>query len=212
MASDSSSDHHESIADLELDESEQLLALAIQESASKRRRKHKDVKFFKRFRDTRLGDSWYVGRDRWDAIVFIPKEDCWVFGIGIFEMYPNGHNFTMGYVYHIEDKNGNLIESSQIHEEPIEESADPQTHIIKHELHAFKEMKGLFIEQGQRFHFCMHILNAQRCYYSETGEGYRTQIVDNQDYMDMFEIRDSSHSNNSTKTNRGIIPGILFSV
>ena len=29
----------------------------------------KNLKFWRRFRDTR-SDGWYIGRDRWDAVIF----------------------------------------------------------------------------------------------------------------------------------------------
>lgn len=57
------------------------------------------LKFFKRFRDVR-GDGWYIGRDRWDAVAFIPKRDVIIFGVGIFEPYPvSRRDFKFGYKY-----------------------------------------------------------------------------------------------------------------
>ena len=59
----------------------------------------KKFKFFRRFRDSR-SDGWYIGRDRWDAVSFQPRQDIRVFGCGIFEPYPEGnHSFTYGYKY-----------------------------------------------------------------------------------------------------------------
>ena len=29
-----------------------------------------EIRFFTRFSEIRAGDTWYVGKDRWDAIVF----------------------------------------------------------------------------------------------------------------------------------------------
>lgn len=43
------------------------------------------VKKFKRYHDIRSGDSWYVGRDRWDGIIFQPSKTIRVYGIGIYE-------------------------------------------------------------------------------------------------------------------------------
>lgn len=34
---------------------------------------HSQLRKFRRFQDVRSGDSWYIGRDRWDAIVFQPN-------------------------------------------------------------------------------------------------------------------------------------------
>ena len=46
-------------------------------------------------------------------------------------------------------------------------------------------------------------------YYSETGNGFRDHPnID----MGLFTITDSDHSENSTSLNRGIIPGILYSL
>ena len=46
------------------------------------------VKYFRRFRDVRA-DGWYMGRDRWDGVTFIPSKNVKIFGIGIFEAYPS---------------------------------------------------------------------------------------------------------------------------
>lgn len=32
--------------------------------------KHSQMRKFRRFTEVRNGDSWYIGRDRWDALVF----------------------------------------------------------------------------------------------------------------------------------------------
>lgn len=45
------------------------------------------IKYFRRFRDVRA-DGWYMGRDRWDGVTFVPKKNVKIFGIGIFEAYP----------------------------------------------------------------------------------------------------------------------------
>ena len=67
----------------------------------------KKLKFYKRFRDIREGDSWYVGRDRWDAITFIPNKPITVYGIGLFEKHPNGGEFQIGYKFYILNSNDN---------------------------------------------------------------------------------------------------------
>jgi hypothetical protein len=64
------------------------------------------IKKFKRFKEIRAGDSWYVGRERWDALAFIPKQNIKVFGIGLYEIHPDGGNFTLSYRYHLLDPNG----------------------------------------------------------------------------------------------------------
>jgi len=55
----------------------------------------------------------------------------------------------------------------------------------------------------------MWVVGADRMYYSETGANYRD--VQNTD-MGLFEILNSDYSENSTTTNRGIIPGIIYSL
>jgi len=57
------------------------------------------TKSYKRFRDFKVSDYWYVGRDRWDAIMFIPNKPIRVMGFGIFEVHPSGGPFAMGYKY-----------------------------------------------------------------------------------------------------------------
>lgn len=59
---------------------------------------------------------------------------------------------------------------------------------------------------GQRFHYIQWI-SVDRCWYSESGNDYRT--VENPD-MDLFTIETSDKSSNSTSQNRGIIPGIIY--
>jgi hypothetical protein len=50
-------------------------------------------------------------------------------------------------------------------------------------------------------------LDCSNCCFSETGENYRD--IDNPD-RGLFEFKDSTHSSNSTKVGRGILPGILY--
>lgn len=64
----------------------------------------KKLKHFKRFADVRQGDSWYVGKDRWDAIIFKPSSDIKVYGIGLFESHPAAGEFSIGYRFYIEDE------------------------------------------------------------------------------------------------------------
>lgn len=67
------------------------------------------IKMYKRFRDFKQADYWYVGRDRWDAIMFIPTKRIKVVGLLLFEVHPNGGPFTMGFKYCIQDENGNEV-------------------------------------------------------------------------------------------------------
>ena len=165
------------------------------------------IKFFRRFRDFRVGDSWYVGRDRWDALVFIPSKGIRVFGIGLFEVHPDGGPFTMGYKYHIEDISGNNIYSSPFCEEEVAPLPGEVTdHIIQYKFKNYP--KGIDIKVGQRFNFCMW-LSISRCYYSETGGAYHE--LENTD-KDIFELKDSNFCTNSTRVERGIIPGIIYSL
>jgi len=92
------------------------------------------LRFFKRFRDSR-GDGWYIGRDRWDAVTFIPKRDVRILGVGIFEPYPAARkDFKYGYKYVLKDTDDTEIETSSVFEDdvqcpPAEEIDD---HIMKH--------------------------------------------------------------------------------
>jgi len=52
-------------------------------------------------------------------------------------------------------------------------------------------------------------VGAEHMHYSEAGAQYRD--VQNTD-MGLFEIVNSDYSENSTNTNRGIIPGIVYSL
>ncbi len=70
------------------------------------------LSWFKRFRDSR-GDGWYIGRDRWDSVTFIPKRDVRIFGCGIFEPYPQSRrDFKFGYKYVLKESNDTEIEAS----------------------------------------------------------------------------------------------------
>jgi hypothetical protein len=44
------------------------------------------IRVFKRFRDVK-NDGWYIGRDRWDAVTFIPTRNVVIRGVLIFEPY-----------------------------------------------------------------------------------------------------------------------------
>lgn len=48
-----------------------------------------------------------------------------------------------------------------------------------------------------------------KCFYSETGENYAE--IENVD-KGLFDISDSSLSTNSTRTNRGLVPGVLYTL
>ena len=77
------------------------------------------TKKFSRFREIRQGDSWYVGRDRWDAIIFQPNLNVKIYGIGVYEPTPTIPTFTLGFKFHIEESDGTNIQSSEIIEEEI---------------------------------------------------------------------------------------------
>jgi hypothetical protein len=67
---------------------------------------------------------------------------------------------------------------------------------------------GIEVKADQRFNICVWV-TASRSYYSESGDPYRE--IDNPD-MGLFEILDSNYCTNSTRINRGILPGILYSL
>jgi len=47
------------------------------------------MRIFKRFSEIRAGDTWYIGRDRWDAIIYQTTKNIRVYGIGIYEPLAN---------------------------------------------------------------------------------------------------------------------------
>ena len=56
-------------------------------------------KFYMRFRETK-DDGWYIGRDRWDAAMFIPRRDVLILGAGIYEPFPQSRrDFKYGHKY-----------------------------------------------------------------------------------------------------------------
>lgn len=53
---------------------------------------------FVRFNKFANGKGWDVDKNKWDAIIFTPKKDVKIFGIGIFSPEDNKpHNFTLTY-------------------------------------------------------------------------------------------------------------------
>lgn len=101
-------------------------------------------RFFKRFRDIREGDHWYVGKDRWDAMCFIPNQAIRVIGMGIYELHPTGGSFLLGWKYILENEGGIEIETSPIYEEFVEDYECHQ-HVIKHR---FTSIKGINVAAG----------------------------------------------------------------
>ena len=61
-----------------------------------------------------------MGRDRWDALIFIPSKPIKVFGIGIYEKHPSGGDFSIGYKYYVEEADGTIAQSSDLIEEVVE--------------------------------------------------------------------------------------------
>ena len=91
------------------------------------------IKQFRRFKETRANDSWYVGRERWDAIVFAPKSDVKIYGIGVYEKYDAASNFTIGYQYFIESGDSQTITQSPVYEEEvIHDPTEIVDHVIWH--------------------------------------------------------------------------------
>eukprot|EP00347_Sterkiella_histriomuscorum_P023363 403334928 len=183
---------------------------------------HSQLRKFRRFSDVRNGDSWYIGRERWDALVFQPNQNVRVYGIGLFEPFPNGTSFQLGYKYHVEDHEGNNLFSSEMIEEqvncplpnePLSEEnqsiLDIESHIIWYKFQSISQSQGITVRANQRFNV-QTWMSGDRCYYSETGEGY-ANIQLNED-MGLFRISDSQYCSNSTRVNRGILPGILYTI
>ncbi|CDW91634.1 UNKNOWN [Stylonychia lemnae] len=174
-----------------------------------------DIRRFKRFSEIRVGDSWYVGKDRWDGIVFQPKQSIQVHGIGIYMGIPEGQDFQICYKYHIEDQDGNNVMTSDLIEESVvlsqlqDEDLNNSDHIIWYKFQSFSLANGILVRKDHKFNIQMWV-TLERCYYSESGSNYN-QIDVNED-MDLFSIYDSQYCTNSTRVNRGIFPGIIYSL
>ena len=170
------------------------------------------VRWYRRFREIR-GDGWYIGRDRWDAVTFIPNRDVKIFGIGIFEPYPQQRrDFKYGYKYVIKDAADADVFTSEVFEEEVtcplpEEITD---HIIQHRF--INNATGVLVRAGQKYVHASWIAyndGHNRCFYAESGD--RPREVENTD-TGLFDVADSSLSSNSTRVNRGIVPGLLYTL
>lgn len=65
-------------------------------------------KFWKRYLESR-NDGWYIGRDRWDGIIFQPTRDIRVYGCGIYEGFPTAPRaFKFGYKFTIQTEGPTL--------------------------------------------------------------------------------------------------------
>lgn len=168
------------------------------------------LRFFKRYSDARSGGSWSVRRDGWDGIRFIPNRDIKVFGMGLFERYPDGGPFKIGYKYKIMDSNNqDVVPYTQVWEEEVNVDRSTITdHIIQHVF--VNHPDGILVQARQKLDWSMWFDSSDgRCYNSENGGDYRN--IANED-MGLFELENSSNSGNSTTINRGIIPGILYKI
>eukprot|EP00347_Sterkiella_histriomuscorum_P019148 403342763 len=168
----------------------------------------RDIKFFKRFKDFKNGDNWSVGKDLMDAIMLVPSVDVIIYGVGIFEEYPNGEEFTLGYKYIIKDSSDSqTLSKSQLYEELVpHEPEKVNEHVISH---IFKNIpQGIKVGAGQYFNFIQWV-SCEKCYYSESGASY--EQIENPD-TGIFTVKGSQYSTNSTELNRGIIPGFLYAL
>lgn len=80
-------------------------------------------------------DGWYIGRDRWDAIIFQPSQNVRIYGIGIYEAHPlPARAFKLGYKYILQTPNdqGGFDDTftSAIFEEDVE--IPPTDEIVDH--------------------------------------------------------------------------------
>ena len=79
-------------------------------------------KWFSRF-TTHKNDDWYIGEDKWDALIFIPKKDVKILGVGIFGAYGSQvqRDLTLGYKYIIKEADSdNEIYASEVFKEHVE--------------------------------------------------------------------------------------------
>ncbi len=65
-----------------------------------------------------------MGKSSWDALHIIPDRKVTVMGVGVFEPYPDGGDFTLFYKYEIKDSGNSVIFKSDTFEEEITYSRD----------------------------------------------------------------------------------------
>ncbi len=100
-----------------------------------------NISYFSRFHGIREDHHWYQGRERWDAITFIPREDITFVGFGLYEIYPDGAPCSIGWHYTLEDENGTQISTCL----PQEEEHDGQG-AINHVIHfKFSTQEPIFV-------------------------------------------------------------------
>jgi hypothetical protein len=119
--------------------------VSIKNIASKRG----SLNWFCRFRDTK-NDGWYIGRDRWDAVIFTVKRSIRVYGCGIFGPYNNSSgacDFKFGYKYIIKEGDSELVTSSVFEEDVVcPPDAELENHIIKYSF--VRNQDGIKVRAG----------------------------------------------------------------
>lgn len=135
-----------------------------------------------------------------------------IVGVGIFRPYPaSRRDFKYGHKYVLQNSSGAEITASQVYEENV--VCPPDEEIIDNVIQ-FKFVAlagGVRVEAGQKFIHAGWIAyndGHNRCFYSESGD--RPADVEGNPDPNLFEVSDSSLSSNSTRLNRGIVPGFLY--
>ena len=136
-------------------------------------------KFWRRYQESR-SDGWYIGRDRWDGIIFQTSRNIRIFGCGIYEGYPSAPRaFKFGYKFTIQTEgasDGTFSDTfiSEVFEEEVQHPSEQlEDHIIRYMFKSHPE--GIIVNAGQRFNFANWICfndGHNRTHYSETGSNY----------------------------------------
>lgn len=109
-------------------------------------------KFWRRYQESR-SDGWYIGRDRWDGIIFQTSRNIRIFGCGIYEGYPSAPRaFKFGYKYTIQTESatdGTFTDTfiSEVFEEEVQHPSEQlEDHIIQYMFKSHPE--GIIVNSG----------------------------------------------------------------
>ncbi|TNV82904.1 hypothetical protein FGO68_gene14978 [Halteria grandinella] len=155
--------------------------------------------------DTR---GWFVTKDKWDAIVFEPKRNVLIYGIGIYQQIDRERSsFTLSYKILIEDKDGKTVNKFETTDKGIRQPDDTQI-IQDFFIYEFPKYKGagIPVKAGQKFNY------AQWAKFKEGKPRTYNARNDNRPVQsnDDFKIMKSKLDSNGTCVESGIIPAILY--
>ncbi|TNV82399.1 hypothetical protein FGO68_gene10746 [Halteria grandinella] len=153
-------------------------------------------------------EGWSVSKDKWDAIIFEPKKDVRIYGVGIYQQVERLKcKYTLCYKYLIEDKQGKKIDGA----DPIlEKERQPEENcvILNFFVHQFQRFQdtGILVKAGQRFHYAQWIMYKEGKPKTFNARGDNRPIKSDDD----FKILRSKLDTNGTTVETGLIPSILY--